>query len=115
MAHAKENRTNTDTVAFFQSEPLPSNSFRSLDYARGNESIIYFTDLCKPIETYIYARKLSRSKTHKRSKLAVTDIRQKTVDFFNNTARALTLALAIIFKTQVPVQKSPFLVRHTIP
>ena len=42
---------------FFQSETLTSNSFRSLDYARGNESIIYFTDLCKRIETYIYARK----------------------------------------------------------
>ena len=30
------------------------NSCRSLDYA---ESIIYFTDLCKSIETYIYAKK----------------------------------------------------------
>ena len=42
---------------FFQSEPLTLNSCRSLDYARGNESIIYFTELCKPIETDIYARK----------------------------------------------------------
>ena len=42
---------------FFQCETLTSNSFRSLDYALGNESIIYFTDLCNPIETYIYARK----------------------------------------------------------
>ena len=51
-------RTNMDTVELFpQSETLASNSCRSLDYARGNESIIYFTDLCKPIETYIYARK----------------------------------------------------------
>ena len=57
--NADEDRTNTNTVAFFKSEPLPSNSFRSFDYARGNESIdiIYFTDLCKPVETYIYARK----------------------------------------------------------
>ena len=59
--------------------------------------------------------KLSRSKSPKRSKLAVTDIRQKPVDFFNNTTRAPTLALEIIFKTQVPLQKFPFLVRHTIP
>ena len=29
--------------------------------------------------------------------------------------RHTTLALAIIFKTQVPLQKFPFLVRHTIP
>ena len=42
---------------FFRTEPLTLNSCRSLDYARGNESIIYFTELCKPIETYIYARK----------------------------------------------------------
>ena len=54
-AHRKQ--TNTNTVAFFQSESLPSNSFCSFDYARGNESIVYFTDLCKPIETYTYARK----------------------------------------------------------
>ena len=33
------------------------NFCRSLDYAHGKESVIYFTDLCKPIETYIYARK----------------------------------------------------------
>ena len=30
---------NTDTAVFFQSDPLPSNSFHSFDYARGNESI----------------------------------------------------------------------------
>ena len=42
---------------FFQSEPLLSNSFRSFDYALGDESIIDFTNLYKPIETYIYARK----------------------------------------------------------
>ena len=32
------------------------NSCRSFDYARGNESINNFTDLCKPIEAYIYAK-----------------------------------------------------------
>ena len=53
----KQNRrrgTNKQTKTqsrFFQSETLTSNSCRSLDYARGNESIIYFTDLCKSIET----------------------------------------------------------------
>ena len=56
--NANENRTNTGTGAFFfQTEPLTLNSCRSLDYARGNESIIYVTDLCKPIEIYVYARK----------------------------------------------------------
>ena len=59
--------------------------------------------------------KLSRGKAPKHSILVVTDIRQKPVDFFNNTARASTLALAIIFKIQVPSQKFPFLLRYTIP
>ena len=45
------------TTHFFQSETLILNSCRSLDYARGNESIIYFTDLCKPIENNIYVKK----------------------------------------------------------
>ena len=43
---------------FFQSETLTFNSCHSLDHAGGNDSIIYFTDLCKPTETYIYARKM---------------------------------------------------------
>ena len=42
---------------FFQSEALTSNSCRSLDYVRGNESIVYFNDLRKLIETHIYVRK----------------------------------------------------------
>ena len=40
--------------------------------------------------------KLSRSKAPKGSELAVIDIQQKPVEFLNNTARALTLALARI-------------------
>ena len=59
--------------------------------------------------------KLSCSKAPKRSKLAVADIRQKAVNFFNNTALASTLALEIIFKFQVSLQKFPFLVRYIIP
>ena len=55
--NADGKRINTGTVELFQSETLTLNSFRGLDYARCNESIIYFTDLCKPIETYVYARK----------------------------------------------------------
>ena len=42
---------------FFWRGTQTLNSCRSLDYARGNWSIIYFNDLCKPIEIYIYARK----------------------------------------------------------
>ena len=60
-AHKQKTPTGSEQTRtiprFSQSEPLLSNPFRSFDYARGNESIIYFIDLCKPIETYIYARK----------------------------------------------------------
>ena len=37
------------------------------------------------------------------------------MDFFYNAARASPLALAIILKIQVPLQKFPFLLRYTIP
>ena len=106
---------------FPQREPLPLNSFRSFDYARGNESIIYFTNLCTPIETYIYARKKHPFASYPAAKhpnaenLRLQTYNKKPVDFFNDTARALTLALAIIFKIQVPLQKFPFLLRYTIP
>ena len=106
---------------FSKSEPLPSNSFCSFHSANGNESIIYFTDLCKPIETYIYARKkhpftsysAAKHPNAANSRLQTYDKNQWT--FFNNTSRASTLALTIIFKSQVPLQKFPLLVRHTIP
>ena len=39
---------------------------------------------------------ISPQSTQKHGKLAVTDIWEKPVDFFNYTARALTLAPAII-------------------
>ena len=74
---------------FFQNEAVTLNSCRSLDNARGNESIIYFMDLCKPIETYIDARKkhpfasYSTAKHPKHSKLAITYIREKLANFFD--------------------------------
>ena len=58
---------------------------------------------------------LSCSKAPKRSKLAVTDIRQKPVDLFDKAAWPSTVALAIIFKIQVPLQKFSFLLTYTIP
>ena len=106
---------------FFQSETVTLNSCRSLDCARGNEPIIYFTDLCKPIETYIYVRKkhpfasYPAAKHPKHSKFAITDMRQKPVNFFYCTARVSTLVLAIILLTQVPLQKFPFLFIFIIP
>ena len=56
--NANVKRTNTGTAARFPTSNTDIEFFLSLDYARGNESFIYFTDLCKPIETYIYARKM---------------------------------------------------------
>ena len=93
------------------------NSCCSLDYARGNESIICFTNLCKLIETYYYARKMHpfasypTAKHPKHSK----NIRQKPLKFFSNTARASTLALTTILKIPVPLQKFPFLFISIIP
>ena len=53
--------------------------------------------------------KLSPSKTPKNNKLVVTDTRQKTVEIVTGTARAPTLAPAIILRTWVFLQKFPFL------
>ena len=108
-------------LRFFQSEILTLNSCRSLRYARGNESIISFTDLCKAIETYIYARKkhpFARypvAKHPERSKFAITDIQEMPVNIFYCLTRALTLVSAIILPTQIPLQKFSFLFIIIIP
>ena len=100
---------------FFKSETLTLNFCRSLDYARGYESIIYFIDLCKPIETFIYARKKHPftsypvTKHPKHSRFAIIDIREKPVNFFYCSTRASTLVSAIILLTQAPLRKFPFL------
>ena len=71
--------------------------------------------LCKPTETYIYARKkhpfasYSAAKHLKHSKFAITNIREKPVNFFYCSTRASTLVSAIYLKTQVPLQKFSFL------
>ena len=113
-------RTRTQSC-FFQSETLTLNSSRSLDYERGNESIFHFTDLFKPIETYIYAKKkypfasYPAAKHTKHSKFAITDIREKPVNFCYCSTRASTLVSAIILPIQVPLEKFPFLFIITIP
>ena len=64
---------------------------------------------------YIYARKKHEFTTYhaakhqKRNKLAVTNVREKPVNFFNETARASTLTPAIILQTWLLLQKFPFL------
>ena len=52
---------------------------------------------------------LPASKAPKCSKIKVTDIREKPVDFFHSNARKSTLAPEIILITEVPVQKFSFL------
>ena len=99
--NADENRTNTGTVALFPTEPVTLNSCRSLDYARGNESIIYFTYLWNPIETYVYARKkhpfasYPAAKHPNASDLRLQTYEKKPVDFFINTSRASTSAIIV--------------------
>ena len=93
MAHKNKNdggkRTNTAQSRLLRSKALTLNTCRSFDYARGNGPIIYFTDLCKPIEACIYARTkithlqvIPQQSTQKHSKFAITDIREKPVNFF---------------------------------
>ena len=102
-------------LRFFQSEAPTLNSCRSLNYAHGNESIIYYTDLCMPTETYIYARKKHSFASYPAAKHPnVANLRLQTYDknqwtFFINTA------LAIILQIYVPLQKFPFLLRFIIP
>ena len=120
---ADENRTNTDTAAVF---PKVSH-YRRTPFAvltmHAVTSLLstYFTDLCKPVETYIYAWKKHPFASYPAAKHPNTaNLRLQTYDkdqwtFFNNAARTLTLAFAIIFKIQVPSQKFPFLLRYTIP
>ena len=63
----------------------------------------------KLIEIYVHARKKHPSsgypaaKHQKHSKFAITDIREKPVNFFYCSTRALTLASATILLTQVSV------------
>ena len=45
----------------------------------------------------------------KHNKLAIADIREKPVNFFNDNARTSTLDPAIILHTKVPLQKFAFL------
>ena len=65
---------------------------------------------------YIYAWKkrpftsYPTAKYPKLSKFAITDMRQKTVDFFYCTARASTLVPAIILLIEAPLQKFPFII-----
>ena len=53
-----EKRRNPKHFRFLQGGAQTLNSNRSLDYARDNESIIYFNGLCKPTKVYIYASML---------------------------------------------------------
>ena len=88
-------------------------------YTRGNESFIYFTDLCKPIETYFYVSKMYSFASHPAAKHPnAANLRLQTYDknqwtFVINTAWALVLALTITLK--VLLQKFPLLLRNTIP
>ena len=77
-----------DSDAFFLSVTQTFNSCRSLDCGRSNRSIIFFNDLRKPIEIYIYARNYHpftsylTAKHPKHNKFAITDMRKKPVELF---------------------------------
>ena len=72
------------------------------------------SDLCKLIEIQIYGRKkhpftgYPAAKHPKHSKFAITDMREKPVNFFYCSTRASTLVSAKTLLTQVPLLKFPF-------
>ena len=63
-------------------------NIKLLSQSRCNKSITFFNDLFKSIEIYIYAKNKSpftscfAAKDPEHSKFAVTDMREKPVDFF---------------------------------
>ena len=88
-------------------------------------SLIYFTNLCTPIETYIYARKkhpfvsYPAAKHPNASNLQLQTYEKKQWTLFNNTARASTLSsrnnfqnLGSFAKVSVPVKNYNFLNVH---
>ena len=70
---------------------------------------------------YIYARKkhlftgYPAAKHPKLSKFAITDIREKPVNFFHCSTRASTLVFTITMLTQIPLQRFLFLFIFIIP
>ena len=105
----KETVKNKDTWCqwqFFQNGTQTLNWCRSIDYAHGNKSITFPNDLCKPIETYIYAGSKHSftsnpaAKHPKHSIFEVADIREKPADYSsrNNFANSSSFA-----KVSVPV------------
>ena len=118
----KQTRTQS---RFFRSETLTLNSCRSLHYARGNESVIYFTNPCKPKEADIYARKkhpfvsYPAAKHPNASNLQLQTYEKNQWTLFNNTARASSLSsrnnfqnLGSFAKVSVPVKNYNFLNVH---
>ena len=95
-------RKKPSTVTLFRSETQTLNSSRSLDYyARFNKPRYYvcFNDLYKPIKKYIYAdpkHPFTCFPAAKHYILWVTNTREKPVNSFYGTKRALSVALAII-------------------
>ena len=74
--------------------------------------LYFFNDFCKPIETYIYVRKndpftsYPAAKHPKHNKLAITDIREKPVDSFNDiyfSSRNNFANLGFFAKVSVPI------------
>ena len=60
-------------------------------------------------KNHSFTRCLPRSEAPNCSKFMVTDIREKPVEFFYDTARVSTLAPEIILLTEVSLQKFPFM------
>ena len=104
---ARRNKENRNKKTFSKVRHRYDNPVACLDCARVRKSIIYVT-MCKQKQKPPSPR-CSAAKHPKYNKTAVTDMREKSVNFFNGTAWLSTLALEITLLTWVPLQKFPFL------
>ena len=97
------------------------NTSRSFGYECGKKSTIFFNDLCKPMEIYIYARKkhpftsYPAAKHPETSNLWLQTYDRNQLTFFTDAARAPTLAPARILRTEVFFAKVSVPVGSIIP
>ena len=94
-----EKRKNPKEVTSLQSGTQTLNSCRSLDYARGNGSIIYFNDLSKPISMLRKSTHLQviPQQSNQNSKFAITTMQEKLEDFFFIVQHGCQLQLSQYF------------------
>ena len=101
----EKRRKLTTVTTCSEKEHKHGNLVASFECARVDKLIIYISMCMEKAPIY----KLSHNSVPKHSIFRLTDMREKPTDFFYSTARASTLAPAMI------LHKFPFLLRYIIP